>query len=222
MIKIKNYDKKNEKISFITDMSISLANAIRRSVLEIPIMAVDEVEIVQNDSALYDEVLAHRIGLIPIKTTKVSSKEIRFKLKEKGEKIVYSTDLKPSIGTGYKLPITLLGDGQEIQLTAIARIGTGNKHIKYSPGLIYYKHNVNEDVLSFVKIDAQGKVSYDEKELKERNLSEKQINKIKKLIKSEELLFTIESWGQIDVKDIFTQSIEVLEKNLNELNKAVK
>ena len=51
MIKLKNYDKKQGKISFITDMSISLANAIRRSVLEIPIMAIDEVEIIKNDSA---------------------------------------------------------------------------------------------------------------------------------------------------------------------------
>jgi len=222
MIKIQDYEEKKGKISFITDMSISLANAIRRSALEIPIIAVDEVEISQNDSALYDEVLAHRIGLIPIKTPKVSGKEIKFKLKEKGPKIVYSTDLKPSAGNEYKLPITLLEEGQEIQLTAIARFGTGNEHIKYSPGLVYYKHNVNEDVLSFVKIDSEGKISYDEKELKERNLSEEQINKIKKLSKSEELSFNIESWGQIDSKNIFTQAIEVLDKNLNELNKAVK
>ena len=74
MIKLKNYDKKQGKISFLTDMNISLANAIRRGVLEIPTMAIDEIEIVQNDSALYDEILANRIGLIPIKTSKVSSK----------------------------------------------------------------------------------------------------------------------------------------------------
>tara|TARA_B100001971_G_C18069152_1_gene472126 strand:- start:12 stop:680 length:669 start_codon:yes stop_codon:yes gene_type:complete len=222
MIKTQNYDKKEDKISFITDMSISLANAIRRSVLEIPVMAIDEVEIAQNDSALYDEVLAHRIGLIPIKTSKVSGKEVKFKIKEKGRKIVDSTDLKPNVGTEFKLPITILEEGQEIALTAIARIGTGNEHIKYSPGLAYYKHNVDEDVLSFVKIDREGKVSYDEKELKERKLSEEQMNKIKKLGKSDELIFNIESWGQIDVKNIFTQAIEVLDKNLNELNKAVK
>ena len=53
MIKIKNYNKEEQKISFITDMSISLANAIRRSVLEIPIMAIDGVDISKNDSALY-------------------------------------------------------------------------------------------------------------------------------------------------------------------------
>src|SRR3989344_6186151 len=103
MIKIKDYDKKKEKLIFISDMSLSLANAIRRSVLEIPIIAIDEVDIIKNDSALYDEIIAHRIGLIPIKTDK-SSKEIKFKLKGTGPKIIYSSDLQPSIETDYKIP----------------------------------------------------------------------------------------------------------------------
>ncbi len=222
MIKINNYDKKTGKIKFITDMSISLANAIRRSVLEIPIMAIDEVEIVKNDSALFDEILAHRIGLIPIKTSKVSGKEIKFKLKEIGPKTVYSDDFKPSVGTEYKLPIVILDAKQEIQLTASAKFGKGIEHIKYSPGLIYYKHNLEDDILDFIRIDEEGKVSYDEKELNKRKLSDEQINRIKKLNKVDELLFNIESWGQIGVKKIFTEAIEVLDKNLNELNKAVK
>ena len=66
MIKTINYNKEKKKFSFTTDMQIDLANAIRRSVLEIPVMAIDEVEIIKNDSALYDEILAHRIGMIPI------------------------------------------------------------------------------------------------------------------------------------------------------------
>ena len=47
-----------------------LANAIRRSVSEVPTLAIDEVEIFKNDSALYDEVLAHRFGLVPLKMEK--------------------------------------------------------------------------------------------------------------------------------------------------------
>ena len=65
MIKIIN--KTNEKLSFKTDMSISLANAIRRSVNYIPLLAVDSLEISKNDSALYDELIAHRVGLVPLK-----------------------------------------------------------------------------------------------------------------------------------------------------------
>jgi len=220
MIKIKNYDKKQGKISFITDMSISLANAIRRSVLEIPIMAIDEVEIIKNDSALYDEILAHRAGLIPIKTDIV--KKTKFKLKEKGPKIVYSTDLKPSVGTSYKLPFIILDEDQEVELIANAKLGKGIEHIKYSPGLVYYKHNLDSEILDFVEIDEFGKISYNEEEFKDKVMPEEQINKIKKIKEVNELVFNIESWGQIEVKEIFSKAINVLDKNLQELNKTLK
>lgn len=220
MIKVKDYDKKKGKISFVTDMSISLANAIRRSILEVPIMAIDEVEITQNDSALFDEILAHRIGLVPIKTEK-TNKEIRFKLKEVGPKMVYSTDLKPSVETDYKLPLTLLDNEQEVQLVAIARMGKGIEHIKYSPGLMHYRHNVDKDIVNFVMVDENGKVSYDERELKEK-CNEEQAEKIKKLKEVNELLVSLESWGQLEVKKMFTEAIDILDENLAELSKAIK
>ena len=220
MIKIQDYNKEAQKLSFVTDMPISLANAIRRSVLEIPIMAIDDVEIMKNDSALYDEIIAHRLGLIPIETA--ANKEIKFKLKENGPKTVYSSDLSPSIGTDYSLPITILDEEQEIELVATARLGKGTDHIKYSPGLIFYKHNLDEEILDFININEDGKISFDEEELKTKKLPEDQINKIKKARESKELIFSVESWKQIEVKEIISKAIEALNKNLDELNKAVK
>jgi len=221
MIKINKHDKEKQKLYFVTDMSISLANAIRRSVLEIPVMAIDDVEIMKNDSALYDEIIAHRLGLIPLKTT-ATSKETKFKLKEKGPKTVYSCDLSPAIGTDYKLPITILDDDQEIELVATARLGKGIEHIKYSPGLMFYKHNLDEEILDFVNINEAGEIEFDEEELKASKLSEEQINKIKKAKESKELIFNVESWKQIEVKEIFSKAIEALNKNLDKLNKAIK
>jgi DNA-directed RNA polymerase alpha subunit len=206
-------------------MPLSLANAVRRSVLEIPTMAIDEVEISQNDSALFDEILAHRIGLIPIKTNKVSGKEIKFKLKKEGSGIVYSTDFSPSVGTDFKLPIVILDGEQGVEVVANAKLGKGIEHVKYSPGLIYYKHVLgvkDEKLLDYITIDENGKVVFDEEELKEKKLSEEQIKEIKKLDKAEELKMSIESWGQIEVKEVFEKSIEALEENLEELNKAIK
>jgi DNA-directed RNA polymerase alpha subunit len=225
MIKIQEFNKEKQKISFISDMPITLANAIRRSILEIPILAVDEVEIKQNDSALFDEILAHRMGLIPLKTNKVSGKEIKFKLKKIGPTTVYSTDLSPSVGTDYKLPIVILDKNQEIELSATATLGKGIEHIKYSPGLIYYRHYIegkSERLLDYISIDDEGKVTYDEQELKEKGISEEEMKEIKKIEKTKELMITIESWGQLDTKDVFPRSVEVLEENLEELNKAIK
>jgi len=62
--------KSPEKIVFIAKINESLANSIRRSVGLTSIMAIEELEILKNDSALYDETIAHRMGLIPIKMDK--------------------------------------------------------------------------------------------------------------------------------------------------------
>ena len=221
MIKIKEYDKDKEKLSFITDMPTSLANAIRRSALEIPIMAIDEVEIMKNDSALYDEMLAHRIGLVPIKTEK-TIKETKFKLVEKGPKTVYSTDMKPDVGTDFKLPLVILDNEQEVEISCEARLGLGINHIKYSPGLIFYKHNIDPELIDFVTVDESGKVTFDEEEMEIKKLGEEQKAKVKKLGNANEIIFSIESWGQIPVKEIFTKSIEALDSNLEEFNKALK
>ncbi len=45
----------------------SLANALRRILLaEVPTMAIETVHLFANSSILHDEVLAHRLGLVPI------------------------------------------------------------------------------------------------------------------------------------------------------------
>ncbi len=66
--------KKADKLIFSAEIDSSIANAIRRYVSQISVVAVDEVEISKNDSALYDETLAHRIGLIPLKAKKQTGK----------------------------------------------------------------------------------------------------------------------------------------------------
>ena len=53
----------------IEGISVEMANAIRRIMItEIPVMAIDEVIILKNDSPLYDEIVAHRLGMLPLKT----------------------------------------------------------------------------------------------------------------------------------------------------------
>ncbi|MHA1861394.1 MAG: DNA-directed RNA polymerase subunit D, partial [Candidatus Ranarchaeia archaeon] len=70
MVELRILDKDEEQIRFILkDVDVAFANALRRTILtEVPALAIDEVVIVENSSALYDEILAHRLGLIPLKT----------------------------------------------------------------------------------------------------------------------------------------------------------
>ncbi|XP_031479185.1 uncharacterized protein LOC116250007 [Nymphaea colorata] len=58
-----------EMIEFdMVGIDASLANAFRRILLaEVPTMAIEKVFIANNTSVIQDEVLAHRLGLIPVK-----------------------------------------------------------------------------------------------------------------------------------------------------------
>ena len=87
---------------------------------------------------------------------------------------------------------------------------------------MYYKHSLDKELLDYLHIDENGKANYNEEEMKNKGLSEDKINKIKSFKEALELEFRIESWGQIEVKDIFIKAVDVLSGNLKQLDKAVK
>lgn len=183
-------EKKDNQIIFKTEISESLANAIRRYMNEIPVLAIDEVEISKNDSPLYDETIAHRLGLVVLKTDKTAGGKTttNFKLNVKKDGMVYSGELSPAKVVYDKIPITLLNKGQELQLVAITRMGKGIEHSKFSPGFLFYRDSVNAE---------------EETDSKEKVLS-------------------LESFGQLTVKDIFAKSIDALKKDLVSVSKKIK
>ena len=238
---MKIIEKKKDNITFTAEIDESLANAIRRYVDQISILAVDEVEISKNDSPLYDETIAHRIGLVPLKMDKtVSEKTVEeITLIAKKDGIIYSEDMKGKVKPVYdKIPITILKKGQELELLATARIGKGSQHSKFSPGLMFYrnmikikvdkdcpKEIVNACPLGVFGLEAGKVVVIDENKCDMCEMCVDIARKMGKncieLTPTGELIITIESFGQIDEKDIFKRAIEILQEDLKEVSKKI-
>lgn len=64
----------DQRADFIlSNVSLSFANALRRVIIaEVPTVAIDTVEIMNNTTVLPDEMLAHRLGMIPLISTGVT------------------------------------------------------------------------------------------------------------------------------------------------------
>ena len=65
-IDVKEQDE-NSMTFIVRDAEVPFVNAIRRiAMMKVPKLAIEDVFIVKNDSAMFDEVLAHRLGLTPL------------------------------------------------------------------------------------------------------------------------------------------------------------
>jgi len=241
---MKLIEKKDNKIIFVEKIGEPLANAIRRSINEILIPAIEEVEIFKNDSPLYDETIAHRLGLVPLKFDKpIPEKGVSLKLAAKGPGYVYSKDLKGGLKSVFdKIPLIYLDKEQEAEMVATVKLGKGIEHSKFSPGFIFYtnvpeikteKELTRAIAEEVVKACPQGALKIEGNKIilkdpykcdmceacieKARNLGKERIS----IVPTDELIITIESFGQIDVKEIFNRAIKQLKNNLNEVTKKV-
>jgi len=156
---MKTLSSTENTLVFEAEMSQYFANAWRRAMIsEVPVMAVEEMEIMKNSSSMFDETLANRIGLLPLKTDAKSYNlperctckgegcakcEVKLYLKAGKNGMVYAesiTSKDPKIVPVYpKTPIVFLNPDHQVELELTARLGKGKRHSKYSAGLVYFK-----------------------------------------------------------------------------------
>lgn len=143
--------KPKKAVLKIEDTKPYFVNSLRRIMLsELPKLAVEDVVIYDNTTALFDEIIAHRLGMIPIPTdlSLLSFRNecvckgkgcpnctIRYTLSKEGQGVVYSGDLQPAEKswaiTEDKIPIVNLYGDQRLILEVEAVLGLGRDHAKW-------------------------------------------------------------------------------------------
>ena len=193
-------NQNENKISIrLKGIPIQYANALRRICLNgVPIFAIDTIEVLENTSIMPDEAIAHRLGLIPLKTDSkdiviseendsesnsrviltLDSEEVNDE-DNGGSRTVFSNELKGEDGgvrpISDKIPIVTLAPGQKVKFQAYARLGRGTEHAKWN--------SANTSVLTETK------------------------NK-------DEHILTVESTGSLDAKNIVLIAMDELSNRL--------
>lgn len=193
MVKFEN--KEDKAMVVFKDTHNTIVNSIRRIILdEVPTFAIEDVEVVVNGSPLYDETVAQRLGLIPLKTDlnsydfKETCKcggigcamcEVKMVLKQDEDGYVYSGTIKSDdpqiVPVDTEIPITKLFNGNKIELNLTAILGKGQEHAKWSPAHTFLKET--EDGLNLI----------------------------------------IEPFGQLDAKEIYNKAIDILIEKISDL-----
>jgi len=155
-----------DTIKFLLEgVDVAFANALRRTMVsEVPIMTIDDIFYFDNSSLIPDEILAHRIGLVPLKTdldayvlpedcdcnAELGCPKCRAVLTMDVEATdnnvtVYSGDLvsEESVApASTRIPLAKLAPGQAIRFEAYAQLGQGKVHVKWSPVSMCVYQNV--------------------------------------------------------------------------------
>lgn len=161
-------------------------NSLRRlAISEVPTLAIDDVVMLENSSVMHDEAVAHRLGLIPLRTDPgrfvmphecdckstlgcskcrvllVLDSEANDKTKvvTSGELVSEDELVKP---VSKDIPIIVLAPNQKLKFEAYARLGTGKDHAKWQPtSAAVVKDGKDEDEIILV-LESNGALTAEE------------------------------------------------------------
>jgi|TARA_B100001245_G_scaffold111140_1_gene81326 DNA-directed RNA polymerase subunit D len=164
-----------KKISIkLKGVSLEYANALRRICLNgVPVFAIDTVDVIENTSVMADEDLAHRLGMIPLKTelSRFNDPDSRVMfILDSGEiettKIVTTADLSTKDDVvkpiSDKIPIAALAPGQRIKFEAYAKLGRGTEHAKWNSANISVLTNTEKKDEHVLTVETTGALQPEE------------------------------------------------------------
>lgn len=184
-IKILERDNNHIVIEF-SDIPRQYVNALRRlSISQVPTFAIDDVVVLENSSVMHDEAIAHRLGLIPLRTdlerfvmphncdcnSTLGCSKCRVLLvldteSQDKTKVITSADLiseddvvKP---VNSEIPIVSLAPGQKLKFEAYARLGTGKSHAKWQPTSVAVVKDSKKEEDSILVIESNGALTPEE------------------------------------------------------------
>jgi len=191
----------------LTDVPLQYANALRRLCLNgVPVFAIDTVDIIENSSVLPDEGLAHRLGLVPLKTdlarfnepakcdcqseTGCTNCKVMLVL-DSGDTDVTKTIVTEELTSeddsikpvSDKIPIVQLAPGQRVKVECYARLGRGREHAKWNAA----------NISTLVETD-----------------------------KENERILTVESTGALNPEDIILRGVEELRNGVVEFKDMIE
>jgi DNA-directed RNA polymerase subunit D len=181
-IKILEKDDNRVVLEF-NDIPRQYVNALRRlSISEVPTFAIDDVVMLENSSVMHDEAVAHRLGLVPLRTdlqrfvlpnlceckSTLGCTKCRVLLVLDSEandktKVVTSAELvseddivKP---ISKEIPIIVLAPGQKLKFEAYARLGLGKDHAKWQPTSAAVVKDGKDDNQTILIIETTGSLT---------------------------------------------------------------
>lgn len=240
-IEIEINEMNDKFINFtLTNCTLSIANSLRRIMIsEVPTMAVDLVDIISNTTAINDEFLANRLGLIPLISTTVDDFEfpadcncddycpkcsVELTIYAKGnydgiltvssnDLISNNSEIVPIVEEEYKSGITIakIKKDEEINMRCIARKGIGREHSKWSPvTVVFFEYDPEEEE----DIDI-GNIKTLEGRLQDLlNIDTNLLSNIRPKTSPDIFYFKVESVGSMKPIDILKKALSILNSKL--------
>jgi DNA-directed RNA polymerase subunit D len=247
-LEIKKLIEENNSLEFLVKgTNKAFINSIRRTAMNaVPILAAEDITIYENSSILFDEFLAQRIAMVPIKTDAKRFKKgekTKLILEKEGPGTVYSKDIQatdPKIEVVFdNIPLVKLKEEQKIKLEIDAVMGTGKQHAKWQPANLTFRNTVellnktkNEQLMKRIVESCPKEIL----EIKAKKIVLKDPLKCDLCRKCEEtskgeleigfdektFIVTVENHGNLKSKEVITSTINVLNEKMEEMKKELK